>query len=176
MRQALLIIDMQRACLATPRFQAAQVIANINQLASHFRANNKPVIFIQHQDGSAEFSAGSDGWQFIDEIPRAASDQVVAKSVCDGFFQTQLGAVLAAEGVTQVLITGCATDFCVDATLKGALGQGLNVVAVADAHTTADRPHATASQLIAHYNWMWANLITGSVGMQVKATTELLSG
>lgn len=56
MTQALLIIDMQRACLATPRFQVDQVIANINRLANHFRANNKPVIFIQHQDASAEFS------------------------------------------------------------------------------------------------------------------------
>lgn len=176
MTQALLIIDMQRACLATPRFQVDQVIANINRLANHFRTHNKPVIFIQHQDASAEFSAGSDGWQFIDEIPRAAQDRVVTKSCCDGFFQTRLAATLETEGVNQLLITGCATDFCVDATLKGALGQGLDVIAVADAHTTADRPHATASQLIAHYNWMWANLIAGSVGMQVKRVEELLGG
>lgn len=60
--------------------------------------------------------------------------------------------------IKELVITGCATDFCVDATVKSALTNDYNLTIIADAHTTADRPHVSAEKLIAHHNWLWSEL------------------
>ncbi|UPW17474.1 isochorismatase family protein [Agarivorans sp. TSD2052] len=157
--QALLIIDMQNACFeGAKRFAADQVIKHINQLAWSFRQKQLPVIHIQHQD-AADFLPNSHGWQFIPQICLEHTDLVIAKTCCDAFINTDLSLQLAKLKVEHIAICGCATDFCVDSTIKGSIAQGLASTVIADAHTTADRPHASAEQLIKHFNWNWPQLI-----------------
>ena len=85
---------------------------------------------------------------------------MVHKRACDAFYETDLAEVLDKHRVTRLLVTGCATDFCVDTTVRAAASRDYEVVVVEDGHTTADRPHVDAVSLIRHHNWLWQNLST----------------
>lgn len=83
-------------------------------------------------------------------------------------------AILAKMAPDRVLVTGWATDFCVDATVRAAVSHNYNVLVVTDGHTLSDRPHLDARAIIAHHNWVWSNLITQS-SIRLVSTNELLS-
>lgn len=159
--KALLIIDMQKVSFTpqTPRFEAEKVIERINTLSGFFRKQGLPVIFIQH-DGIREnyCRTGTEEWEILDEVVRLPEDEVISKQVNDAFYQTRLHQFLQMNNITELVITGCATDFCVDATVKSALVHDYNLTIVSDAHTTADRPYLSAPQIISHYNWVWSEL------------------
>jgi len=162
-RAALLIIDMQVGLFTpeTPRHDAEGVIARINAIAS--------------AKGDT-FEPGKPGWQLLSALERESDDLVVHKTACDSFYDTDLSAVLSRQGVRRLLVTGCATDFCVDTTVRAAMSREYEVVVVADAHTTANRPHIDALSLIRHHNWLWPDLIHPKVRVQVVAADELVAG
>ncbi len=70
---------------------------------------------------------------------------------------------------------GCASDYCVDATIKQAASRGFRVTIAADAHTTANRTAATAPVLIEHYNEVWANLTVPGNPLRVLSTGSILA-
>jgi hypothetical protein len=67
-------------------------------------------------------------------------DEIVRKRSCDAFLETTLEQVLRESGIDRLIITGCATDYCVDTTVRSALARGWPTVAPSDGHTTVDRP------------------------------------
>lgn len=69
----------------------------------------------------------------------------------------------------------CATDFCVDSTIKGAIAKGFDLIIPSDAHTCSDRPNVLAKDLINHFNWNWANLIIGKQQINVLPTCEAIN-
>ena len=153
MGAALLIIDMQRGLfgeLPEP-WQAEQVVARINDLAARARIAGAPVIWVQHEN-SGILSHRSEGWQLLPDLTTAAGDQFVRKTTPDSFLRTDLEALLAARDVDGLVICGYATEFCVDTTVRRAAALGYPVVIASDAHTTQDKPHATAAQIREHHN------------------------
>jgi nicotinamidase-related amidase len=175
--KALLIIDMQAGSFlpATPRLDAENVIDRINQLSKKFRESGNLVIFIQH-DGSREnaFRPGSDEWKILPMLNMEEGDFVVSKTANDAFYKSELDSILKTQNVDELYITGCATDFCVDATVRSGLAHDYNVCVVKDGHTTADRPHLTAQQVIDHHNWLWENMIPTAGKIRVNSTSKLL--
>ena len=173
--KALLIIDMQKVSF-TPkasRFDAVNVIARINALSELFRVNGLPVVFIQHNGVRENYCRpGAKEWEILDEIVRKSGDAVISKEVNDAFYQTQLHHYLQMNRIDELVVTGCATDFCVDATVKSALTHDYNLTIIADAHTTADRPHVSAETLIAHHNWLWSELIPTEGKIRVVKSSE----
>jgi nicotinamidase-related amidase len=152
----LLVIDMQNAWLRQPRHDKEGVIARINQAARAMRQSGGTVVFIRHC--SEEALAGSDDWQLDGTLDVRPDDVLFDKSACDSFADTALLPHLQQSGTQTLYICGLATEFCVDTTLRAALSRGFNVTALADAHTTSDRPHLTAVQIIEHHNWIWADM------------------
>lgn len=154
----LLVIDMQNAWLnsATERYDKEGVIARINRAAQCTRQRGGQVIFVRHE--SEEAPAGSAEWQIDAELRVDPSDLLVDKAACDAFSGTDLLVKLNARGARLVYLCGLATEFCVDTTLRAALSHGFDVIALADAHTTGNRPHLTGSQIVVHHNWTWAKL------------------
>ena len=167
--KALLIIDMQKGSFtaATPRFDAKGVVQRINTLAAIFRKQQLPVIYIQHNGtGTGEFEKHNTDWEILDELVVEPSDILIDKTANDCFYRSGLQSALEESGVEKLLITGCATDFCVESTIQSALAKDFNVTVVADGHTTGERPHLNAEKVIAHYNWVWNNMIptNGKIG------------
>jgi nicotinamidase-related amidase len=174
--EALLIIDMQNACIGeVPRFDLSNVLNVINSLSAKFRESGSLVVHIQHEEESGSFSKNTEGWQIYSDINVVDSDHFISKSYCDAFINTNLKALLDENHVTRLTVTGCATDFCVDSTIKGAISHGFDLVVPSDGHTTADRPHVGAKELISHFNWNWANLIIGKQTIQVVPSCDILN-
>jgi nicotinamidase-related amidase len=154
----LLVIDMQRAWLGetSPRFDKDAVIERINLAAQHMRQRAGKVVFVRHSN--AEASVGSAAWQVDPRLAVTAADHFIDKTACDAFLHTSLQADLAAWQSDRLYICGLATEFCVDTTIRAAISKGFDVVALSDAHTTGDRPHLGAGQIVAHHNWIWSHL------------------
>ncbi len=175
MTPGLLVIDMQVGLFeGTARFDADGVVRRINDLARAVRAKGGAVVFIQHED-EGDFAHGAPGWQLLPALDTRREDVYVRKTACDSFYRSDLDKALRERKVTRLLVTGCATDFCVDTTIRSAASKDYEVVVVANGHTTADRPHLPAEKIIEHHNWMWAKLILPGHPVRVVPTGELLA-
>jgi len=175
--RALLIIDMQLGSFRpyTLRYDTFGVIDRINKLSEHFRKSDDLVIFVQH-DGTNEnsFLPGTEDWSLLPELIRGPADILVSKSANDSFYQTNLHMILTSRG-KELIVTGCATDFCVDATIKSALTKDYSITVVADGHTTADRPMIPAWQVIDYFNWLWSEM-TPTGGMTKVESCHAILG
>jgi nicotinamidase-related amidase len=158
--KALLVVDMQNGCFAgePPRHDVHGTVRRINALARAIRPMGA-VVFIQHTTVSDGYSRGSDAWRLLPSLDRDARDVIMEKTACDSFLETELDAFLRKRGVTELVIVGSATDFCVDTTVRAAAARGFHVTVPSDGHTTRDRPHLSAKQVITHHNYMWTDLL-----------------
>ena len=178
-RKALLVIDMQKGSFTsdTPRFDTEGVVNRINKLAKLFRESDHPVFYIQHDGtGTGSFEKNAWDWENLDDLVVSAKDIRVDKYANDVFYNSQLQTKLEALKVTELFITGCATDFCVASTIQSALTKDYNITVIEDGHTTAKRPQLTAEQVIAHYNWVWQNMIPTRGKIEVVKTAEIING
>ena len=110
---ALVVVDVQNDVVAKAH-RRDDVIANINALVDKARAEQVPVIWVQHSDdGLAE---NSDGWRYVPELQRRQSEPVVHKHYGDSFEDTTLESELAQRAVGRLVVTGAQTDACIRAT------------------------------------------------------------
>jgi nicotinamidase-related amidase len=162
MTDALIVIDMQQGSFGpdSPRHDVAALIERLNRLAREVRVAGGAVIFVQHDGppGDPHHPAEA-GWHLVPGLDVRPDDTLVRKRSCDAFLDTPLETVLRESGIDRLIITGCATDYCVDTTVRSALGRGWPTVVPSDGHTTADRPHLSAAQIIAHHNAIWAGFL-----------------
>ncbi len=169
MKTALLVIDVQQG-LCEGDHEACQfqeVITRINAVAAKARAAGAVVIFIQHESESGFMEPGSRAWRFAEGLHIEATDLQVRKTTPDSFNRTGLEDLLKQHGVTDLVICGMQSEYCVDTTTRRALALGYPVVLVADGHTTEDNAHLSAAQIIAHHNETLANI--ESFGPRVRA-------
>ncbi|MBX6382344.1 MAG: cysteine hydrolase [Microbispora sp.] len=152
---ALLVIDVQNGVVAGA-FNRDAVIANINTLIGKARAEDVPVIWVQHSDDHLQ--PGSENWKYVPELVRDDAEPLVHKRYGDSFEGTDLEAVLAERGVGRLVVTGAQTDACIRSTIHGAFVRGYDVTLVGDAHTTEDNTAYGApspEQVIVHTNLYW---------------------
>ena len=156
------------------RHDTLRTVDRINFLAEKFRINNYPVIFIQH-DGTKEncFFPNTDDWEILPELIKLPSDIIVSKTANDSFYNSLMQAILSNNCIHELYITGCATDFCVDTTVKSALSKDYRVIVIADGHTTASRPHIDAQTVINHYNWLWSDMTPTKYKISVLKTADI---
>jgi nicotinamidase-related amidase len=154
---ALLVIDVQND-VVSGAWDRDGVIARINILVDKARHEHVPVIWVQHSDDN--MPVDTDGWQYVPELSRDASEPLVHKRYGDSFEDTDLESVLAERQVGRVVVTGAQTDACIRSTLHGALVRGYDATLVSDAHTTEDLSAWGApppDQVIAHTNLYWTH-------------------
>ena len=169
-KRVVMVVDMQQGVFATPRVQREQCVEQINKL-THAADT---VIFIQHiEEGGLE--EGSEGFQLLPELYQPDNALYVTKTACDSFYKTRLTDVLRENDIGQFVMCGCATDYCVDTTLKNGASRGYSITVAGDAHTTAHRPAAKAETLIAHYNDVWRTLTVPGNPVYVKSVETILN-
>lgn len=176
---ALLVIDMQRGVVAQA-YEVDRVVANINTLVAKARAEDVPVIWVQHSDD--EMPRDSEGWQYLPELIRKADEPLVHKRYGDSFEETDLEAILSELEVGRVVVTGAQTDECIRSTLHGALVRGYDALLVEDAHTTEDLREWGAplspDQAIAYTNmyWKWSRAPGRAGGTIPTAEVDFTTG
>lgn len=131
-------------------------IPYIKELAECFRRNGKEVIYIytawepdysdvalplKKMAKAKEVGAlvkGSWGAQIIEELTPHQNDRMVMKKAYGAFFQTPLDRILRNLGIKTLVMTGVATNFCVETTTREAVAYGYEVILVNDAAATFD--------------------------------------
>ncbi len=173
---ALLIIDMQKSVFTTPRYNSDEIVKRINDLSELTRKSEGIVIYIQH-NGTEEddMLENSQGWEIVDELNVNSRDLKITKSACDSFYKTDLEALLRKNNVKHVVVTGAVTEFCVDTTIRSCVSKEFNTTVISDGHTTGNREHLGAKDIIEHHNWTWKNLIIPSVNLEVITTSEFIN-
>lgn len=175
-KKALLIIDMQKGSFTpqTPRFDSDGVVQRINELSELFRQSKLPVIYIQHDGtGTGEFEKNASDWEILDSLHVEVNDISIDKYANDVFYNSELQSKLSELDVSELFITGCATDFCVESSIQSALVKEYNVTVVSDGHTTGERPHLKAEKIIEHYNWVWQNMLPTKGKIEVKTFEQV---
>ncbi|CUI36034.1 isochorismatase [Achromobacter xylosoxidans] len=178
MTSALIVIDVQRALFeTTPEpADASAVLARINDLAERARAAAAPVIYVQHEAAGSPLAQGEPGWQLDTRLRPADGDIRIRKTTPDSFLRTGLGEALSQAGVTQLVVCGYASEFCVDTTVRRAAALGYPVTLAADAHTTQDKPHAPGAQIRAHHNATLSSMTSFGVKIAAVPAADIAFG
>lgn len=160
MPTALLIIDVQQVLCSGKyaAFEVERVIDRINLVSRKVRESGELVVVIQHETQGGEMDYRSDGWQLAPRLETKHGDIYLRKTATDSFHRTELHSLLQARGITNIIICGLQSEFCVDTTTRRALALGYPVVLVSDGHSTIDNKVISAAQISAHHNETLANI------------------
>lgn len=137
---------------------AKQVLARINSLTARANKAGGLVIYVQHDGASADQLAPfTPGWELDPRLNVDSQALRIRKTTCDAFYATPLLGELNSRGIKTLVVTGYATEFCVDSTVRTATNYDFCVVVGADAHTTHDNRVAKAFLIRELHNLTWAN-------------------
>ncbi|MGV9624313.1 cysteine hydrolase family protein [Streptomyces tendae] len=172
---ALLVVDMQNTTVAMAH-RAAETVAAIARLSERARAAGVPVVTVRQQD--AGMVPGTEGWRVVPELAPREGEPVVDKTTPDSFLDTGLDETLRALGVTEVIVTGFATEVCVDTTARQALSRGYDLVVVADGHTTSVRTEEDVDLVPADRSIAQSNAVYRMIGwpgrrIRVRAAADV---
>jgi nicotinamidase-related amidase len=172
---ALLIVDVQIGLVSLmPSALQERVLSNISVLLSKARSSGRTVLFIQHDGPKGHpLEADTPAWAIHPSVSPRGGEPVLRKKASDSFFETGLAKEIQAHEITELIIVGGMTEFCVDTTCRRAVTLGYDVTLVADAHLTRDTPVLTASQIIAHHNLLLAGFAAGNHSIKVLPTNEI---
>jgi nicotinamidase-related amidase len=110
-KRVVMVVDMQR-CLKRRVISAKSVFphqsAHAGSRHGHFYSAYR----------SRRAGRGSEGFALLPELEQPAGAFYVTKTACDSFYNTGLAALLREQDINAFVICGCATDYCVDATIK----------------------------------------------------------
>lgn len=142
---ALVIIDVQKDFSAPDgkapvcRDQADSMIAVINDLVGQFAAQNIDIIYIVNEWSNPIIrfltrnlgAKGTPGAQ-LDGRLKVIGNLKFSKAWPSSFTCKKFAHHLREKGIKHLYITGLAAEYCVQATIKGALKRGYKVTAVGD--------------------------------------------
>jgi ureidoacrylate peracid hydrolase len=163
---AVLVVDMQNDFCAeggyihkTRPVDMSQNIAlaeRVSSLVDDGRAHGTSIVWIranyeprflspqaiikreERQPGLVCCAGGSWGWEFYGVIP-AADDMIIEKHSFSAFFGTELDRLLRFRGIKTLIMTGVATNTCVESTLRDGFFLGYYIILVEDCCTSAAR-------------------------------------
>jgi nicotinamidase-related amidase len=175
MSRAVLVIDVQRSlCEGEYKtFDSEGVISRVNDVTAKARAAGALVVIIQHESKDGLLVHGSRGWELPAELQTSESDTFLRKTATDSFHRTELDQILKQRGVSELVICGIQSDFCVDSTTRRALALGYEVVLVSDGHTTLDNKHLTAAQITEHHNETLSNIDSFGVRARLEKARDV---
>jgi ureidoacrylate peracid hydrolase len=174
MSAALIVVDMQNgfvhpegsvARLGLEMVDREAVIAETAALLAEARRFELPIVYTRHLhrpdylDAPALVKeqiavvegllAGTWDAEIIDDLAAEPGDVIVDKNRYDASLYTDMEVVLRALGVTSVLVTGCATNVCVESTARAADMRDFRVSVASDCTTTQAAFHENALHAMA---------------------------
>jgi nicotinamidase-related amidase len=145
---ALVVIDLQKGVAAMPSAHPMEeIVGNSARLAAAFRERGLPVVLVNatgvapgrtQAPGRGGRAFPADFAELLPELDEQPTDILVSKQRWGAFTGTSLDETLQDRGVTQVVVTGVATQAGVESTARAAHELGYHVVLVIDAMTSGD--------------------------------------
>jgi nicotinamidase-related amidase len=157
------------------------VIANTRRLLDAFRQLEREVVFTRHgpllpdgrdmilrrqqrddlareqTDRPTLWSKGSHEHQVVSELAPIDRELVIDKNASSAFNGTGIDQLLRNLNLQTLVVTGMATDMCVETTARDAADRGYNVIVVEDATATffPDHHRAALSAMARVYTKVW---------------------
>jgi nicotinamidase-related amidase len=150
----LLVVDVQNALIHAHPYNEHRVIENIKKLLLVARANEKEVLYVRHDDGEGtEFENGTYGWQIYGEISPENDELIFEKHYNSAFHKTNLKEHLDSRNIDTIVLVGLQTEYCIDATCKGAFDRGYKVIIPEETNTTFGNEYLSGEKLYEFYNY-----------------------
>lgn len=137
--KALLLIDLQNDYFqggAMKLKNSNAAVRNAQMVLEAFRAENLPVVHIQHisnRAGASFFLPDSHGAEINDAVKPLSAEKVITKHFPNSFRETCLEEYLRSLGVSEITAAGMMTHVCVDSTVRAAKDLGFAVNLIGDA-------------------------------------------
>lgn len=144
MRKALLLIDIQNDYFSGGKcelFQPEKALENSLKALTAFRANQLPVIHVQHiniREGATFFLPNTYGVEIHESLTPKLNEDIIIKHAPNSFFETTLKEVIEERGVSELVICGMMTHMCIDTTVRAAKDYAIPVTLIKDACATKD--------------------------------------
>jgi nicotinamidase-related amidase len=110
---------------------------------------------------------------FAEGLTILPGDIVVHKTTADSFHRTELNELLKSRGVSELVVGGIQTDFCVDTSIRRALALGYEVVLISNGHTTLANAVLSPEQIIAHHNITLSSITSFGPKVQLIPAEEV---
>lgn len=176
---ALLVIDFindishreGKIARSAERIEKNQVIERSNEAIAHARKKNDLLIFVKvgFHNGYPDCPKASplfgeaakhgalllDSWgtEFHEKLKFQKSDLVVVKHRVNAFYSTPLEAVLRAQNIRRVILTGTATNMAVEHTARDAHDRDYAVVVLKDAcESASEEAHMAALESMGRFS------------------------
>jgi len=95
-----------------------------------------PLFFLSRLEVPGYLNYCSEGWRLEKNLLVKKSDLFLRKTAGDSFLRTELLDKLQSLEISDLVVCGYASEFCIDNTTRRATGLGYAVQLVSDAHTT----------------------------------------
>ncbi len=172
---ALVLVDLQVGNFGDeePRIHdGGGLLARAGQLLAWARDKELPVIFVMNDGGEGTVDeAGTPGFELHPSLEPRGGEEVIVKTTPDSFLDTGLQRALEELDVTDLIIAGLQTEYCIDTTCRSAWQLAYDVTLVSDAHSTWDGEVIAAEQIIAHHNSILAGFF-----VELATVEEVVGG
>jgi nicotinamidase-related amidase len=136
-RRALLVIDVQNDLVnQLPPERRPELLGAVTALLEHARAAEIPVIYIRHNEDEGPLKLGTPAWEIATAVAPRDAEPIVEKRHADAFAETDLAGTLSERGITDLVLCGMQSDFCVVSTARGAMLRGFRTALAEDGHAT----------------------------------------
>ena len=133
MQPALLVIDVQKSFFGPETTQSLDsAIGTINAAIALFRANELPLICIQHIDENDGLVPGDEKFDLPASLNILPTDFHIHKHYQNSFNKTDLESKLRELGVDTVIVSGYCAEYCVLSTYRGARDLDLTSILLRD--------------------------------------------
>lgn len=139
-KTACLIVDVQQSVVAALPDGGEELTEKLSRLITWCRQQMVPLVYVRHDDGEDRIS------EIDSRIKPKESEIVIDKSYPSAFLETDLESWCSEQGITQLIVAGMMTEFCIDATIKSAFERGYQVLVPQGCCATVDNEYLTAQQ------------------------------
>ena len=144
MKDCLILVDLQNDYFRGGSMELSRIesaAANAQGLLNQFRAENSPIVHVQHvsaRPGATFFLPGTVGADINEMVAPQAGEHLVVKNFPNSFRDTTLLNILQKQQIKSLVICGAMSHMCIDATTRAAFDLGFDCKLAEDACATRD--------------------------------------
>ncbi len=147
-QSALLVVDVQVGVMKNA-WNSAEVIRNIGWVVDTSRTLGIPVFWVQHADH--DLKTGSNEWKLVPTLTPLPNETKIYKQFNSAFENTSLEQNLKDLSISQIIVCGAATNWCIRSTVFAAIERGYDLILIQDAHSTVDAQLAEGHRIPAEH-------------------------
>ena len=168
MKTALLVIDVQQAMIDDRPARMDEFLLNLSMLIDAAHRGGTEVVYVRHDGGEGDpLAYGTSGWQLERSLVPRENERVFDKRFASAFRQTGLHDYLTQQGISNLVVCGMQTEYCIDTSVKVAFELGYEVSIPSGATTTYANPFLSGDKLIHYYERMiWNEPLAKVVDME----------